>query len=85
MHYAASGSYQSPPHDWRMPISVAELTAAVDLHGGRVTATIETSDDGFKTVGAKRVLPNLDDGVRTYRLTGAIPWPPPDLSGSAST
>jgi hypothetical protein len=72
IRYPALGSYQSPPHNWRTPVTVTELTTAVDLHGGRVTATIETSDDGFKTVRAQMPV-TLDDGVTTHRLTGLAP------------
>jgi hypothetical protein len=45
------------------------LTAAVDLHGGRATATIETSDDGFQTIRAAAPI-ELGDGVTTCRLRG---------------
>ena len=47
---AASGTYQSPAHDWGVPASLQELTVAAELNGAEVTVSIETSDDGFKTV-----------------------------------
>jgi len=65
----ASGTYQSPPYDWAVPARLTELTVAVDLHGGQVTATVETSNDEFKTVSSGGPIP-LRDGVNAYALQG---------------
>jgi len=65
--YAAAGTYQSPPCDWTVPATLRDLAIAADLNGGRVQATVETSDDGFKTVRSSIRLA-VEDGVRTYPL-----------------
>ena len=44
-----------------------QITVAAELHGGQVTATVETSNDGFKTA-ASLVPIKLSDGVVTYPL-----------------
>ena len=65
--YVASGTYQSPPCDWTAPARLAEFTATADLYGGQMTATVETSNDGFRTIAsAKRV--RVQDGVNAYSL-----------------
>jgi hypothetical protein len=64
---AASGTYQSPPHDWAVLAKLAELKVAVDLQGGQATATVETSNDAFNTVSSSGPIP-LRDGVNTYSL-----------------
>ena len=66
---SASGTYQSPPCDWTVPAKLGNLTVTADLNHGRVTATVETSDDGFKTVRSRTRIP-LRDGVSTYPLAG---------------
>ena len=55
---AASGTYQSPAHDWGVPASLQELTVAVELNGAQVTVAIESSDDGFKTVTSGSRMPD---------------------------
>ena len=67
---AASGTYSSPPHDWVVPVRLDKLTVAADLNGGQVTALVETSNDGFKTIQADGRIP-VRDGVNTYSLDGA--------------
>ena len=47
-----------------------KLTVAADLNGGQVTALVETSNDGFKTIQADGRIP-VRDGVNTYSLDGA--------------
>jgi hypothetical protein len=69
--YVASGSYLSPVYDWQVQALDTELTVAAELNSGRVTATIETSGDGFRTVQSKATV-QVEDGVRDYPL-------PPDL------
>lgn len=66
---ATWGSYQSPAHHWAVPCHLAELTVAVDLNGGQANATVEVSDDAFRTAGA-RVTVAVVDGVKTYSLKG---------------
>ena len=66
---AASGTYQTPPYDWTVPAKLDELTATADLNGGQVTATVETSDDGFKSVRSHTQVP-IEDGVNSYPLDG---------------
>jgi hypothetical protein len=66
--YAASGTYQSPPYDWGEPAQLTDLMVTTDLHGGQVNATVETSNDNFKTVGSSADVP-IRDGVNTYSLS----------------
>ncbi len=68
---AASGTCQSPAHDWAAPtsLSLKELTVAADLNGGKVSVVVETSDDGFRTVRAQTRLA-AKDGVCAYPLQG---------------
>jgi hypothetical protein len=63
----APGTYQSPPCDWGVAARLAELIVAVDLHGGSVTATVETSNDGFRTIRSEAQIA-LQEGVNTYPL-----------------
>lgn len=65
--HVSSGSYQSPTYNWTQPAQLKELTLATDLNGGRVMATIETSDDDFKTVQARKQIA-VQDGVNLYSL-----------------
>jgi hypothetical protein len=65
--YAASGTYQSPPCDWTIPATLTDLTVAADLNGGQVTATVELSGDGFRTI-ASRMPVHVRDGVNVYSL-----------------
>jgi hypothetical protein len=67
---AASGTYQSPAYDWGVPASLRELTVAAELNGARVSVSIETSDDGFKTVTSESKFP-VRDGVNAYPLKDA--------------
>ena len=52
-----------------MPASPKELTVAADLNGGQISVTVETSDDGFRTVRSHARL-FLRDGVKAYSLRG---------------
>jgi hypothetical protein len=63
----ASGTYTSPVHDWTEPVMLREISVAVDLHGGQVTAIVETSNDAFQTAPSQVPIP-LRDGVQTYPL-----------------
>ena len=67
MSYAASGTYQSPPCDWTILATLTDLTVAADLNGGQVTATVELSGDGFRTI-ASRMPVRVRDGVNAYSL-----------------
>jgi hypothetical protein len=67
--YLPSGTYTSPPYDWTVPAKLTELTVAADLHGGQVTAVVETSNDGFASVLSSSEV-RLRDGVGSYPLTG---------------
>ena len=64
---AASGTYQSPPYDWAMPAKLDTFSVTADLNGGQVTATVETSDDGFNTVRSQFQIV-VKDGVNRYPL-----------------
>ena len=70
---AVTGTYESPVHNWGRPAELqtlevaADLGPAGDLGAGQVTATIKTSNDGFKTVRARTEI-TLRDGVNTYPL-----------------
>ncbi|MFH1266574.1 MAG: LamG-like jellyroll fold domain-containing protein, partial [Planctomycetota bacterium] len=65
--YPASGSYQSPPYDWAVPARLTDMTVAAELNQGSVTATVEASDDQFKTVRSQ-VQIAVKDGMNTYPL-----------------
>jgi len=69
--YASSGTYQSPPCDWGVPAKLIDLTVAADLNGGRVTATIEASDNGFRTIQAQMKVP-IRDGVHAYPVSRVL-------------
>jgi hypothetical protein len=64
---AVTGTYESPVHNWGRPAELQSLEVAADLCAGQVTATIEISDDGFKTVQSCSDIP-LRDGVSAYPL-----------------
>jgi len=66
---ATSGSYLSSVHDWAMLAKPKELTVTADLNGGRISVTVETSDDGFKSVRSHTRL-SVRDGVKAYSLRG---------------
>jgi hypothetical protein len=72
-----SGVYTSPRHDWSEPVRPVVLAVAVDLHGGRGVATVETSADGFQTVRESQRIP-LEDGFREYSLS-ALPTAAPGI------
>ncbi len=65
----ASGTYQSPAHDWTLSASLKELTVAADLNAGRISVCVETSDDGFETVRS-RTRVSVRDGVHAYPVRG---------------
>jgi hypothetical protein len=65
--YFASGTYLSPPHDWGLPVRLVDLCVAADLNAGQVTATVEVSDDGFRTIASTTQVRVLE-GVNTYSL-----------------
>jgi hypothetical protein len=65
--YVASGNYLSPVYDWGVEARGTELTVAAELNSGSVTARVEVSDDGFRTVRSKTVI-EVEDGVRAYAL-----------------
>ena len=65
--YIASGNYVSPIYDWAQAANLKEITVAAELNGGQVTASIETSDDHFKTA-PRRVRVEVRDGVTDYPL-----------------
>ena len=50
-----------------MAAKLTDLTVAADLHGGQVTATVEASNDGFKTIVSTTQV-RVQDGVNTYPL-----------------
>ena len=50
-----------------MPAKLSNLTVTADLNHGQVTATVETSDDGFKTIRSQARIP-LRDGADTHPL-----------------
>jgi hypothetical protein len=67
VEYAGSGSYVSPTYDWAERVKLDNMTLSADLNGGGVTATIQTSDDGFNTIrGSIRLA--VSDSVSTYSL-----------------
>jgi hypothetical protein len=66
--YAASGSYQSPVCDWGGRVRPTEFTVVADLNGCTATATLQLSDDGFKTLRPEIPLP-LRDGLNSYPLS----------------
>ncbi|MCD4728470.1 MAG: hypothetical protein K8R46_12455, partial [Pirellulales bacterium] len=57
------------------PATLAELTVAVKLSGGEVSAVVETSDDGFQTVLSQSRV-SVNGGAHAYPLK--------DLRGNAA-
>jgi hypothetical protein len=68
VRYAKCGSLLSPAWDWMTAASLRDLTVAAELNRGSVAATLETSNDGFRTVAAQGQLA-IRDGVSTYPLS----------------
>ena len=66
--HVASGSYLSPVYNWGGSAGGTELTVAAELNTGSVRATIETSDDDFRTARTETTI-EIENGVRTYTLT----------------
>ncbi|NUQ65841.1 MAG: hypothetical protein HUU20_25545, partial [Pirellulales bacterium] len=62
-----SGVYQSPVYDWGQQAELKEIAVAAELHGGRATAVVEISDDGFKTAQGRFEMP-LAHGVNRFPL-----------------
>ena len=67
VHFAPAGSYLSPACDWTVSARPTRLDVAAELRGGRVTATVEASDDGFRTVSARARI-RVRSGFRSYSL-----------------
>jgi hypothetical protein len=67
---AARGTWESPVQDWTMPLRLTELTLALDLNGGQGAATVETSDDAFKSIRSQ-IRIEAKDGVHSYPLKDA--------------
>jgi hypothetical protein len=67
------GSYLSPVCDWALSARPTRLDVAAELQGGRITATVETSDDGFRTVSARTQIP-VREGFASHPL-GALEEP----------
>ncbi|MFH1920632.1 MAG: discoidin domain-containing protein [Planctomycetota bacterium] len=65
--WVEAGTYQSPDYDWTVPARLLDLTVAAELNGGQVTATVETSADGFQTVRSQ-VQITVRHGVNSYPL-----------------
>jgi len=67
VRFAPAGSYLSPACDWALSARPTRLDVATELHGGRVTATVETSDDGFHNIAARTTIP-IREGFESYPL-----------------
>jgi hypothetical protein len=67
---AASGTYQSPVFDWGESARLQELTVAAELNSAEMAVSVETSDDGFKTILSTSKF-SLRDGVNAYALKDA--------------
>ncbi len=67
---AVTGRYESPVHNWGRTADLQSLEVAADLFAGQIAATVETSNDGFKTIQAQCDV-SLKDGVNTYPLDPA--------------
>ena len=65
--WPASGTYLSPPCHWTVSARLQQFTVAAELNRGRVTATVETSNDGFQNVQPQLHI-KVQDGVNTYPL-----------------
>jgi hypothetical protein len=73
VRFAPMGSYLSPVCDWALSARPTRLDVAAELQGGRITATVETSDDGFRTVSARTQIP-VREGFASHPL-GALEEP----------
>jgi len=67
IRFVAAGSYVSPVYDWGIRARVSELTVATTLNSGKVSLTIEGSDDGFRTVRSNTTM-QVKDGIQTYEF-----------------
>jgi hypothetical protein len=61
---ALTGSYTTAPCDWGQPVRITTLRTRAALNDGSISARIETSNDGFKTLTATQSV-ELKDGDQT--------------------
>jgi len=54
---AQTGTYTTAPCDWGQTVQVTALRTSASLNDGTITAKVETSNDGFKTVAETREIP----------------------------
>ena len=69
---AQTGTYTTAPSDWGQPVRVTALRTRAVLNGGGISARIEISNDGFKTIAATQSL-ELKDGDQTAALKDLPP------------
>jgi hypothetical protein len=64
---ALTGTYTTAPCDWGQPVQITALHTQAALNDGSISARIETSNDGFRTIAAKQSL-ELEEGERVAAL-----------------
>ena len=69
---ALTGTYTTAPSDWGQAVRITALRSTAALNGGGISARIETSNDGFKTIAATQSL-ELKDGDQTASLKDLPP------------
>ncbi len=69
--YSASGTYTSPICRWGMAVVPTWLSVATELHGGAIVATVQTSNDEFKSVHDEPPI-RLQEGAHEYSLRGPV-------------
>ena len=69
---ALTGTYTTAPCDWGQPVRITALRTSTALHDGSISARIETSHDGFKTIAAKQSV-ELKEGEQAAALKDLPP------------
>ena len=69
---ALTGTYTTAPCDWGQAVRITALRTNSALNDGTISARIETSDDGFKTIAAKQSV-ELKDGEQVTALKDLPP------------
>ena len=67
-----TGTYTTAPCDWGQAATLTGLRTSATLNGGSISAVIETSNDGFKTIAAKQSF-ELKEGDQTAALKDLPP------------
>ncbi len=81
---AQTGRYTTTTCDWGQPVRITALRTTTTLNDGGISARIETSNDGFKTIAETREIP-LKSGEQTTAINGLNPAPQAHLVVTLAT